>query len=149
MSQGKLIEFDYSELYRLYWTEYRSGIEVAKILGVGWYSVYQALHRFGIPVRKKGTACKITEVPHTKGYIRVRIFLGDKYYPMVENDGYCMKHRLAMAKHLGRCLTDDEVVHHIDRDRTNNNIGNLVLLTRQEHNSMGKGANHILKEVHH
>lgn len=38
-----------------------------------------------------------------------------------------------MEKHLGRYLTGDETVHHIDEDFTNNVISNLEVLTRSEH----------------
>lgn len=36
-------------------------------------------------------------------------------------------HRFNMSKHIGRELLSTEVVHHIDRDRSNNDINNLFL----------------------
>lgn len=38
-----------------------------------------------------------------------------------------------MEKHLGRYLRDDEIVHHIDGDITNNNIENLLLTNQKKH----------------
>lgn len=37
------------------------------------------------------------------------------------------EHRLVMENHLGRYLKKEEVIHHIDENRTNNNIENLYL----------------------
>jgi hypothetical protein len=40
---------------------------------------------------------------------------------------YTQEHRLVMEEYLGRKLEKEEVVHHIDGDRSNNNIDNLML----------------------
>ncbi len=48
--------------------------------------------------------------------------------------GFVRQHRLVMERFLGRYLHPEEVVHHKDRDKTNNRIGNLELLPgRSEH----------------
>lgn len=42
---------------------------------------------------------------------------------------YIREHRLVMEKHLGRFLRPKEVVHHIDGDRANNQLNNLMLFS--------------------
>lgn len=60
-------------------------------------------------------------------------------YYVLYNEDYSRseyEHRFIMEQHLGRPLRRDEVVHHIDRDRKNNDISNLVLLSRSEHTAL-------------
>jgi hypothetical protein len=69
-------------------------------------------------------------------YVGVYVEPNNCFYRMADKDGYVMEHRLVMAKHLGRCLDDNEVVHHINHDKTDNNINNLRLMSDSEHKSM-------------
>lgn len=41
-----------------------------------------------------------------------------------------------MEQYIGRKLLPNEVVHHIDKDKTNNDISNLLLLTQSEHSKL-------------
>lgn len=52
---------------------------------------------------------------------------------MATKSGKVYMHRYVMAKHLDRLITTDEVVHHKDEDRTNNDITNLELMDAVEH----------------
>lgn len=54
-------------------------------------------------------------------------------HPNAFKDGYILEHRLVVENHIGRLLKENEIVHHIDGDKTNNNIPNLKILTREEH----------------
>lgn len=47
--------------------------------------------------------------------------------------GYVKEHRYVMSQYLGRDLTPDELVHHIDGIKTNNNIENLEIMTKGIH----------------
>lgn len=46
-----------------------------------------------------------------------------------KNDAYVLEHRLVVARKLNRPLTSGEQVHHIDGDKTNNDISNLQLVS--------------------
>lgn len=60
-------------------------------------------------------------------YIAVLVDLEDPMRCMAHHTGYVLEHRLVMARLLGRPLTEDETVHHIDDNKENNNPRNLQL----------------------
>ena len=70
---------------------------------------------------------------HTKkrgdGYISVY----KPNHPYASKDGYVMEHILVMENHIGRYLAKDEVVHHINKNRCDNRLENLQLMTFKEH----------------
>lgn len=62
----------------------------------------------------------------------VNIYLDDGSFITIQYARYLME------VHLGRYLNRDEVVHHIDENYFNNNLDNLQVLTREEHNKLHK-----------
>ena len=64
------------------------------------------------------------------GYVYVLV----AEHPRRDVRGYVLEHRLVMESVIGRYLTADEVVHHINHERTDNRAENLHLYaTQSEH----------------
>lgn len=57
------------------------------------------------------------------------------------------EHRRLIEATLGRALGKDEVVHHIDRNRKNNTLENLVVLTRYDHARVHWGVRHSKRHL--
>ena len=55
-----------------------------------------------------------------------------------------MEHRLVMEKQIGRYLTKEEIVHHVDLNKTSNDINNLCLY---ESNSAHRFAHAQLEKI--
>lgn len=76
---------------------------------------------------------------HSDGYIM-------RYYPdhprAKGNNGYVYEHILIMEDYLGRYVTREEAVHHINEKKNDNRIENLELLLNSEHTSYHKLDNH-------
>lgn len=54
-------------------------------------------------------------------------------------------HVVAMERRIGRRLRPDEVVHHIDGDRSNNRDDNLALMTRAGHTKLHRREQRLAK----
>lgn len=54
-------------------------------------------------------------------------------HPKAMKGKYVYEHQLVVEEHIGRILRSDEVVHHIDGNKHNNDINNLLLMTNSDH----------------
>ena len=76
------------------------------------------------------------------------IYIG-KNYPYRKGGYRCIRlHQYLMELHLDRALQKGEVVHHIDGNKTNNNLENLYLTTVNEHNKLHAESESIIFELY-
>lgn len=60
----------------------------------------------------------------------------DKYKALKVNGKRIDEHRYLMQQALGRPLQSNEIVHHKDGNKSNNDLSNLEVLQRSEHSKM-------------
>ena len=70
------------------------------------------------------------------GYVLVRLYPDDFFYPMVQKKGYVLEHRLVVARALGRNLHPWEVVHHKNHIKKDNRFENLQLANDLGHKQL-------------
>ena len=107
--------------------------EVAEILGSSKSRVSDQLKKAGIARRPKAKFpcgkdnCKWIGGKRLDGDGYVLVLA--KWHPHAVQGGYVLEHRLVMEQILGRFLSREEVVHHIDKNKQNNDPSNLVLFS--------------------
>ena len=66
------------------------------------------------------------------------------HHPKANNLGYVYSHILAAEKKLGRSLNPGECVHHIDEDKHNNSLDNLMVFkSNADHAAFHKGVDAV------
>ena len=83
-----------------------------------------------------------------EGYIIVRLYPDDFFYPMADHQGYVYEHRLVVAKALNRCLLSWEVVHHKNGIKDDNRYPeNLLLLPLSKYHLIDTIARRLIRDL--
>jgi predicted DNA-binding protein YlxM (UPF0122 family) len=83
---------------------------------------------------------------HTKKHNRGYVLAYVPKHPKAHSDGYAMLHTVLYEQSIGRYLNDNEVVHHINHDRSDNRLENLMLMDKHEHFSMHMRERHKIRK---
>jgi len=122
---------------------YESGMsttEIAKEIGVDASNVYRVLVSRGVKMRSRSASVKNAYRRGRGNFATGSDCTGWKGGEHIRADGRTIinqdrsyKYRKIMENHIGRPLTDNEVVHHRNHDVEDNRIENLQLMTKSEH----------------
>lgn len=127
-----------SFLIRLY-NSGKSMNDIGKEIGITPSGIRKYFVKYGITRRGKSGYASIDPSysvnwkggrnVRKSGYVEIRI----PGHPNTNKRGYIYEHQYVMEQHIGRYLLPGEVIHHIDGNKSNNDISNLMLLTNSEH----------------
>lgn len=150
-----------NELARLYLEEMKSTYQIGSLFNCSHEKVRRNLKHYDIPIRHGGEAIKTQWIDNPerrkkqsewakingekqKGKNHAQWKGGVEYTELGYRLVYCpghprahynkvREHVLIMEEKIGRYLTDNEIVHHIDEIKDHNELWNLQLMTRAEH----------------
>lgn len=122
--------------------------ELAVSYGVSRPTLAKALDREGVQRRaakqRKGRLSGEANPAWNGGRRRRK----DGYWLVWTPEGERLEHRVVMERHLGRKLRDEEIVHHRDEDKGNNDPANLELMRQSEHARLHSPAMHAARYGH-
>jgi len=144
------------DLRRMYCEEHLSSKDISAQVGVSFSTVCKWLKKAGITLRTPGQGSKDFSWKNrgkTREFSdswRGKLSDSGKAWAEKNASGLSFKengyveitrgpnkgrglHAVVMEEHIGRPLQPDEVVHHIDRNKHNNDLSNLQLMTRAAH----------------
>lgn len=136
MARAKQLYHNKEWLRQKYIDENMSINQIAAFCGVTFEAVRKFLVKFNIPRREKGNpfergnAWKGGKVIKPNGYVKIW-----------NGKDYDYEHRIVAERMLGRPLREDEIVHHINRDKGDNSPLNLQVIPSQADHARlhGKG----------
>lgn len=140
---------DLQKLKEMYYANHLTHQEIGNLLGVHGSTICLMVRRLKWPIRKlivrESNRLRMRKAllgqcgADARGW-KGGITFKDNYrfrhapnHPYTVNGKYVAEHRLVIERHLRRYLKPEEKVHHINGDRSDNRIENLIVLTQSAH----------------
>lgn len=131
------LRYQYTELEKLQ-------SEIAEECRVSQKTISKWMNKLGIKSRGYGgNRWKGGKRIDYRGYC----YIYKPEHPFNKGNGYIKRARIRMEERLGRYLIPEEIVHHRDLDKLNDNIENLQIMTNSEHVKLHQKIRDILLDL--
>ena len=134
----------------LYVNEKKSCKEICRMYGLSENSSTN----IGIRLKKIGIKIRKDAGKNHHNWKGGKILKGDGYvgiwnptHERADKQGYVYEHTLVYEKEKGVLPLQNQVIHHIDMDKLNNNIDNLYLCNYKEHIKAHRSLEKIAKKL--
>lgn len=144
VSPGRKVNITETELRTLYVDEKHNARFIAKKLNVNFRTIRNWLSYYNIRLTseqmgERRIGVKNGNYKGAKQTSRGYVYRPAHEHPNCTRDGYVMEHRLVIEKAIDRYVSADEEIHHINYNKSDNRIENLVLLpTSASHTNLHK-----------
>ena len=101
----------------------------------GWCKECRSKHRV-VPRYYRDSSARHKLDKLVNGYVMISIPPDDPLIGMANQSRIILEHRLVVAEALGRLLNRREIVHHINRVKDDNRIGNLTVVSTRRHEQL-------------
>ncbi|MFA4834821.1 MAG: HNH endonuclease signature motif containing protein [Dehalococcoidia bacterium] len=136
---AKFIDLELAK--KMYWEDGLYLRHVSQYFKVAPATLLARFRKFGIPTRSRGATLKTAWKPWKANHPDQ-----PKHRRKRINGENRLIHRVIAEGVLGRPLTNQEMVHHIDGNRLNNENSNLLICTRSYHAWLHRKLQKLFKE---
>jgi hypothetical protein len=139
---------NYKWLRHEYEALHRTADDIGKQFGVNRTTIYKQLHKFGIPVRSQSESLKLSgnvrgkKNPAWKGGVAEWGYSYD-WKSIAREVRMRDKYTCQSCKSTKKRWGNDLHVHHINQDKTDNSLSNLVSLCAQCHHEVHSGKRNL------
>jgi len=131
-----------SEIEKLYLEDKLTMVQIAERCGASKSGIYARVRKLGLAIseeenRERNLARNKEKYAYR--YVSTYAHLKIDGHPTANPEGYVTEHKVVMEKAIGRYLTTEENVHHINMRKHDNVIGNLALVSSsRDHHRLHK-----------